>query len=200
MSSIEKRGMAYINDVSIDLLETLKDLSNNVKLGFGKNKKQLLAKGYIDDNYDITKKGIELLKKYDENQVIKINKVQKLNSKEFYVDLHNKLKDKIKQLTGKPNKKMEINGKPTSYSFLCTPKDLHERMQTLLKKYPDIDDPDIVEHVLLEHCQHNSPIIEYYILKTEHGITKSRLYTDYCSTDKENLSTKKQINLTIYNK
>jgi hypothetical protein len=130
----------------------------------------------------------------------KINNVKELNSREFYNKLHEKLKEKIKELTGKPNKKMQINGKPTSFSFLCSPKDLYERMQILLKKYPEIDDPTIVEHVLLEHCQHNSPIIEYYILKTEHGITKSRLYTDYCSTDKDSLSPKKQINLTIYNK
>ena len=200
MSSIEKRGVAYINDVTIDLLEVLKDLSNGITLGFGKCKRKLQTLGYIDEHYNITKKGITLLKKYDENQVVKINNVKELNSREFYNKLHEKLKEKIKELTGKSNKKMQINGKPTSFSFLCSPKDLYERMQILLKKYPEIDDPTIVEHVLLEHCQHNSPIIEYYILKTEHGITKSRLYTDYCSTDKDSLSPKKQINLTIYNK
>lgn len=179
---IEKREVCYNNNISIDLMEVLLDISNGVMLGFYKHKKELIKKKLIDESFKITDSGNLLLAQYKNEQ---LNTVVNLKSSNYYVELHTKLKNQLIKLTGKPQKKLKFSGNSKEYSFLCNPIVLENNIKKACEKFK-MTDLTIIEDLLLEHCKSNNRLMEYYIIKHDRikGVI-SDLYTDYTTYQKE---------------
>lgn len=103
--------------------------------------------------------------------------------------LHEKLKGKLKELTGASQKRAKI--RTQSYSFLCNEKDLLTKIKSFLKTYKT-NNYTKIEKTLLNHINicHKSdswfPLIEYYIMKDG----TSKLATDMDSIEEITLEEK----------
>jgi hypothetical protein len=186
MTMIEKREMCYNNNITIDLMEVLLDISNGIILGFHKHKKELIKKGLVDELFKITDAGKLLISQYTSEQLkTPIN----LKSTNYYIELHNKLKEQLIKLTGKPQKKLKFSGNTREYLFLCNPIILENNIKKACEKFK-MTDLDIIEDLLLNHCKSNNRLMEYYIIKHDRikGVI-SDLYTDYCTYQKEDNNT-----------
>ena len=87
--------------------------------------------------------------------------------------LHEILQNKLEELIGKKQLRIEIKG--AKYSFLCNAKDLTKKLITVCKAHK-LTDLKKVENCLIAHVTRmKAPLVEYYISKD--GV--SRLASDY---------------------
>ena len=95
----------------------------------------------------------------------------------FSKELHQKCKDKLEKLTGKPQVIDKINNKP--YSFLPNAVDLQRTLVRFVKEYKVYDFEKIEKAILsyIERCNDARswfPVLQYYIMKN----SQSPLMTD----------------------
>lgn len=143
----------------------------------------LIKKEYVNENQEITKKGLDLIGK---NSYIKIVRLPKIDS------IHKKCQDKIFELTGKKQIVSKISGK--SYSFLCNEIDLDKTLFKVMKTY-DLKDIDKIEKFLLRYIQkcydekNWFPIMQYYIFKDN----SSKLVTDMENIEDDDIQNYKSL-------
>jgi len=139
----------------------------------------LKRKNYLDLSYQITEEGEQILqivtKEVPENQEIRIPPT---SFKGWSDQVHASLQERLVELTGKKQKTDKIKG--VSYSFLCGPIDLHNKLLKVKKLYnfKDLDKAFLVLKRYVEKCHNEGswfPLMEYYIEKEG----KSRFMTDY---------------------
>ena len=133
---------------------------------------EIKLQGYCNVDLKLTKKGEDLLNLCGKPVKLGVD----------FVKLHEKLRQELKQLTGKNQKVLQ--GK---YSFLPNSRDLQERLLKVSKKY-QLNDWNLVEKLLLKYiytCHKANweftPTLEYYIFKDN----RSRLANDYVGYDEK---------------
>lgn len=101
--------------------------------------------------------------------------------------LHEKLQNKLVELVGKKQYRIEIKG--TKYSFLPNATDLSTKLVKVCKKY-NLTDINKVEKCLMAHLSKlKAPLLDYYIMKDN----ISRLAADYETWDDENAEVKRVV-------
>ena len=96
-----------------------------------------------------------------------------------FSDIHKRLKEKLVELTGKPQYRLEIKG--NKYNFLPGEKDFNIRLTKVCKKYGLVDIEKIEKCLTTHLIRLQSPLIEYYISKD----SSSKLASDYETYDDE---------------
>lgn len=85
------------------------------------------------------------------------------NEPDFYMTLHKKLQDKLKEKTGKTQFNIDIKG--TKFPILCSSIDLKSKLSKVITKYK-LTDMDKIEKLLLIHIgKLKAPMLKYYIDK-----------------------------------
>lgn len=173
----------------IFLLENIRDVERICSMPKGASLLQTLyRKGMVDEKNEITEQGRALIDFVYNTEAVELIKPEKPKIMEGIQALHKKLEDKLLQLTGKKQVRVDILG--TKYSFLCGKEDLEARVNKVMKKYR-IGNFQHLENTLLayiDRCHKKnrwSPLIIYYILKSKEGTEVSLLVTDMRNTENE---------------
>jgi ASC-1-like (ASCH) protein len=153
----------------------------------------LIQKGYVQDGM-ITEKGIDLIQEDILVPVVIAPTLYTIENKEKFVFgdwvnyLHDKLEQKLIELTGKKQVRDRVKNGPLQ-SFLCNAKDLEFNLAKVCKKYKLNKEEDRIkiEQTLVKHIEncHKSnswfPLMYYYVLREGN----SRLVTDLDNSDVE---------------
>lgn len=144
-------------------------------------------KGIIQGDI-LTKLGEDLVGLLEGKEEIPIK--QEVN----YGDIYGKVQERILQLTG--NKQVRVNIMGSKYSFLCNGTDFRAKLKKACLKYR-LEDIGRVEKTLLnyiEKCHREknwSPLLHYYILKDD----QSRLATEYGNSEESQEEIKKDFEI-----
>lgn len=137
----------------------------------------LQRKNLLSKEGKITEEGKKLYNSLFENAV-EIRVAKLAVDREGIGALHKKLEDKIMELKGRKQMRVDVLG--TKYSFLPNERDLIDRLVGVISKYK-LTDFDRIEKTLLsyiENCNRRNswtPLLQYYIEKN----SQSRMVTDY---------------------
>jgi hypothetical protein len=146
----------------------------------------LTKKGYIQDD-ELTEKGRELIQGYEISEIIPLDTKGKTISGEDFEkwveQLHAKCKERLRQLTGKPQFFMKVDKR--DYPYLPGVKDLAMKIEKFIRVYKYTDLLKI-EALILKHLESRNQKLIYYIMR-EKGDAKSDLAADYENFDESEL-------------
>lgn len=185
--TIEKWKYLQARSITLDMIFLLDHVSKNPKVDlfayFETDPKltgivkTLIRKNLVAQTFEILEDGKAIL---DFVNDFSKQEIQNKNESfaEWVYSVHALLQALLKKLTGKIQKTDKIKG--TSYSFLCNPKDLHDKLLKVNTIYGPLDRvkaQKVLSAYVIKCYKENSwfPVIEYYIEKEG----KSRFYTDY---------------------
>jgi hypothetical protein len=187
MTNIEQLFASGLDFNHLYILQNLNSLPDiNKIIGWY----ELLKKrDYISDDGMLTEKGnyvISLFEKEPENfnnnamSTIIDKKPEIVNNNlqtfsQWVASLHNKLQNKLIELTGSKNVNITFNGQ--RYPYLCNVVDLEGKLKKAIGRYK-MEDLNKIEKCLLKHCEIRNKKILMYIYR-ERGDASSDLALDY---------------------